>query len=181
MHPGGLIDSRCLVAQRRVRSLRMVLHPPGFNGRPCFPNRATPGLVQTFLPKPGVERLDTRMIRGRPRPAAGELDAMTMRPGIQGCGGALGTMIDQEGLRPFMCGGEPLQHRDHPVATQRGIDLDRWTLTRPVIDSREGPEPPPVDPAVADTIQTLGLMRGLRHRHRHPEVAQALLPALEAA
>jgi putative transposase len=68
--------------------------------------------VQILLPKPGVERLNKRIIRGRPRPSEGKLDAMAMGASILGRGGELGAIIGTQDLRapygpgrvPKLCG-----------------------------------------------------------------------------
>jgi hypothetical protein len=68
--------------------------------------------VQILLPKPGVERLNKRIIRGRPRPSEGKLDAMAMGASILGRGGELGAIIGTQDLRapygpgrvPELCG-----------------------------------------------------------------------------
>jgi hypothetical protein len=68
--------------------------------------------VQILLPKPGVERLNKRIIRGRPGPSEGKLDAMAMGASVLGRGGELGSIIGTQDLRapygpgrvPELCG-----------------------------------------------------------------------------
>jgi hypothetical protein len=136
LKPASFVSSWHLVAQSRVRALRIVLHSPGSNGSARFLKGAKPVLIQALLPKPGVEGLDKWMIRRRPWPAESQLYAMAMRPGIQRLGRELRTMIDKERLRQPMCRGQPLKHGHYPLATQGSIDLDRWTPTTHVIHSR---------------------------------------------
>jgi hypothetical protein len=137
-------------------------------------------LSQTRLPKPGVKGLDKRVIRRRPGPAESPLYAMAMRPGIQRLGRALRTMIDKERLRPSMGRGQPLQHGHHPLATSGSIDLDRWTLTTPVIHSRERAKPPPVGQAIADAVETPVRIWSLSPGPGHAPMTGTRAPALQA-
>src|SRR5215211_5944257 len=80
LQPCRFVDGRRFVVQRRVRSLRIVLHPPSLNCRPGLLDRDEPMQVQALFPESGVERLDKRVIRWRPRPAECQFDAAAMRP-----------------------------------------------------------------------------------------------------
>jgi hypothetical protein len=101
-------------------------------------------LVQALFPESGVERLNTWVIRRGPGPAAGQFDAVAMRPLIQGLGGELRPIIHSQHLGPSVCAGQPFQHHGHPRPTQGSINLDSRTLTGHVIHEREGAKPPPI-------------------------------------
>src|SRR5690606_22156162 len=65
-----------------------------------------------------------------------QLDAASIRPGIQRFALKLRAVIHSNGGRKAAVVGEPLEHSDHASSRDRGVDLDRRTLAAAVVDNR---------------------------------------------
>jgi hypothetical protein len=180
VQPASVVASWPLVAQSRGRSLRLVRHPPGFNGGARCREGAKPVRMHAPLPKPGAAGLDTRMIRRRPWPAASPLYAMALRPGLPRLGRALRTSLDTSRLRQPRCRGPPLTHGPHPLAPQGDIDRGGRTLTTPGLHARERATPSPVGQALAAAGETPGLLWRLRPGPGHAPLPGTRSPALQS-
>jgi hypothetical protein len=82
-------------------------------------------LIQAFRAKPGIERLDARVVCRRPRPAEGQLDALLMRPCVPRLGRELWSIIDKEDFGQPVRAAQPLEHGYHTLTAQGAIDPDR--------------------------------------------------------
>src|SRR3990167_3835374 len=86
------------IAQRAVRSDRVVVLPPGLNEAPRLFEGGEPMLVQTLVPKPTIEALDIAVLGRLARVDEVRLDPRAIPPGPHGTPRELRPVVDGDRL-----------------------------------------------------------------------------------
>src|SRR5215218_1670106 len=123
-----------------MRTLRVVVDPPGLDRVARLLQRREPVTVETLGAKVAIEGFGKGIVRRFPRPRELQLHSMLICPRVQRFRDELRSIVDGDAFwrpcRPLQL----LQHRDDAFAGQGGANRNRRTYSADVIDYRQDPE-----------------------------------------
>ena len=130
------------ITQTAVRPGRVVILPPGLNLPPGLLQAQEVMRVQTLIPKSPVERLDGGVLHGSARCDEVKAHPVLARPLGQRLPSELGPIIHDDLFGQTTTLAQGLQHLDHPLAADGGVDLNGRALARQLIEKVERPKLP---------------------------------------
>src|SRR5687767_10240861 len=135
-----------------MRSHAIVLFPPcgdlGFRVREI----PKPTRVQALLSEPPIEAFNEGVLDWLAWLDVGEPDAPLFAPGREISARKFWAVVHHNPLGPAPEVSHLTTHTSHPLARQRRIDFNGHTLTREVIEYRQGPNGLPTGQTITDKI-----------------------------
>jgi hypothetical protein len=107
---------RRLIPQAAVGPLLVVVAVPSLDFLFSILQAQKPVLVQTFLPKPAVKRLDEGVVRGLPRPGEVQDYAMGVGPQVNFLGDKLRAIVHPDAFRHPILGHRQVEGCGHIIA-----------------------------------------------------------------
>src|SRR5258706_5539897 len=151
-----------LITQRAVRSLRIVMPTPFFNGDLGFRQRLKPFAVQAFIAKFVVKRFDKTVVPGlagrdnrRPR-------LMVFQPDLYLLGGKFAAVIRAQKMRRSVLTEDPLQQVDNIDGSDGGGHPDRHSFPREFVQDAQSCERSTVGEAIMQDIVRPAVFRIFR-------------------
>lgn len=160
-----------------MRPSLVVVAAPLLDGRAGIGQADEPALVQALVAQPAVEALDVAVLHRLAWLDEVEQHAVRMCPLIRCLTRELAAIIADDALWQPAGVREPIQHARDAFARERGIDLNRRTLSREVVDNREGTKGAPVAQVVVHQVHAPALIAcgddGLHHASDRDALAAA--------
>ena len=108
-----------------MRSVSIVILPPGLHDPARIAESQEPVFVETFVAESAIETLTRAVLHGLSRIDETQVHVMLVCPLIQCLAGQFGAVVEHNaGWGCLAFGDEPIQHPTHPLAGEARIDFD---------------------------------------------------------
>lgn len=135
-----------------MRSVFVVIPPPGRDADSRFGQRTEPVLIEAFVPELTVERLDEGILRGLTRLNQLQLDVALIGPLIECLAGELGPLVGADRFRVAAKPRHLVQRPCDAKAADTVLHQDADRLLGEVIDHRQAFDPPPGAQCIEDEV-----------------------------
>src|SRR5215468_206446 len=115
----------------------VVIDPPRLDPRARIVEVEKPVLVEALVTELAVERFDEGIVDRFTGSDEMQLNAILGRPRVERAAGKFGSVVDDDLLREWSHGSDPIEDPGNTLTREPVIDFDRQTLPAAIVDEIE--------------------------------------------